>query len=98
MKNNTAKIFQKKRWGLSLLCTLLIVVFLKQWLFFCQPVLAKPLPRTLQILIVHSAYQGYPWTDSLNRGIQNTFGSAPESSVFIIEDIFTKRKKYKIYF
>lgn len=56
----------------------------------------QPVPN--QVLIVHSAYLGYPWTDSLNRGIHSVFDS---SSVLIdlrFEYIDTKRHREKDYF
>ncbi len=56
----------------------------------------KQFPR--QVLIVHSAYEGYPWTDSLNRGIHQVFDSVPESIEFLIEYIDTKRNHGKFYF
>ena len=51
-----------------------------------------------QVLIVHSAYEGYPWTDSLNRGIHHVFDSAPEPIEFFIEYIDTKRNQGEFYF
>ena len=51
-----------------------------------------------QVLIVHSAYEGYPWTDSLNRGIHHVFNSAPEPIEFLIEYIDTKRNHGEFYF
>ncbi|MFT5698643.1 MAG: two-component system cell cycle sensor histidine kinase/response regulator CckA [Desulforhopalus sp.] len=51
-----------------------------------------------QVLIVHSAYQGYPWTDSLNRGIAEVFGNAQESVGLIYEYLDTKRNNEESYF
>ena len=81
-------------------CIFLMAVLLQQ-AFLCQPVSAKPSAKSspvFQVLLVHSAYKGYPWTDALNRGIHDVFDAAPEPTDFIIEYIDTKRNHEKTYF
>ena len=56
----------------------------------------QPLPR--HVLIIHSAYQGYPWTDELNVGIHDVFGSPLVSVDLMFEYIDTKRNQDLYYF
>jgi two-component system cell cycle sensor histidine kinase/response regulator CckA len=56
----------------------------------------QPLPQ--HVLIVHSAYQGYPWTDSLNVGIHDVFDSSPVPVDLMFEYIDTKRNRDPYYF
>ncbi|CAG36655.1 hybrid sensor histidine kinase/response regulator [Desulfotalea psychrophila] len=51
-----------------------------------------------QVLIIQSGYEGYLWTESLNRGIQDVFSSAPEATNFFFEYIDTKRNHGGTYF
>ena len=84
----------------SIFCIFLMAVLLQQT-FLCQPAAARPWAKpspVFQVLIVHSAYQGYPWTDDLNRGIHDVFDAAPESTELIIEYIDVKRNHEKSYF
>ncbi|WP_240192173.1 hybrid sensor histidine kinase/response regulator [Desulforhopalus vacuolatus] len=51
-----------------------------------------------EVLIVHSDYQGYPWTDSLNAGITDVFNSSPLMINLQFEYLDSKRNKDKYYF
>ncbi|MFT5730978.1 MAG: PAS domain S-box-containing protein [Desulforhopalus sp.] len=55
-------------------------------------------PPPQHVLIVHSAYQGYPWTDSLNIGIHEAFDSSPVPVDLMFEYIDTKRNRDPHYF
>lgn len=92
--------FKNKKYSMKVGSTFLMAVFVLLCILFCRPVMAEPnKPQALrQVLIVHSAYEGYPWTDSLNRGIHDVFSSAPEQIEFAIEYIDTKRNHKKSYF
>lgn len=50
------------------------------------------------VLIVHSAYQGYPWTDSLNLGVHKVFDSSSVPTDLMFEYIDTKRNRDPNYF
>ncbi|CAG36653.1 ABC transporter substrate binding protein [Desulfotalea psychrophila] len=54
-------------------------------------------PDSRQVLIVQSGYEGYPWTDSQNKGIQDVFSAAPQPTDFFFEYIDTKRNHGKAY-
>jgi two-component system cell cycle sensor histidine kinase/response regulator CckA len=56
----------------------------------------QPLPQ--HVLIVHSAYQGYPWTDSLNVGVHKVFDSSPVPVDLMFEYLDTKRNRDLYYF
>jgi PAS domain S-box-containing protein len=51
-----------------------------------------------EVLIVHSDYQGYPWTDSLNEGIGDGFASSPVQINLQYEYLDSKRNRDKYYF
>lgn len=51
-----------------------------------------------QVLIVHSAYQGYPWTESLTKGILETFNSSSVEVDLQFEYLDTKRNRDEYYF
>jgi len=57
-------------------------------LLFSQQVLAN---ETRQVLIIHSSYEGYQWTDSIQKGIEEKFSQSTVNYEFWIEYIDTKR-------
>ncbi|MCK9174854.1 MAG: PAS domain S-box protein [Desulforhopalus sp.] len=76
------------------------VFFAVFYLVLCSPVVvqAQKTPLLQHVLIVHSAYEEYPWTISLNRGIRDVFAAAPESFEFNTEYLDTKRNHEQSYF
>ncbi|CAG36654.1 hybrid sensor histidine kinase/response regulator [Desulfotalea psychrophila] len=51
-----------------------------------------------QILIIQAGYEGYPWTDSQHKGIQDVFSSVPEPTDLFFEYIDSKRNHGVTYF
>ena len=56
------------------------------------------LSSNYNVLVVHSSYEEYPWTISMNQGIHDGFKEAPETIEFWTEYIDTKRNLDPRYF
>lgn len=50
------------------------------------------------VLIVHSSYETFPWTASIQKGIQESFSTSSQDVEFWIEYIDTKRNVDHLYF
>ncbi len=77
-----------------------IAIFLYLILATTSAIATDPIvyPIHKQVLIVHSAYQGYPWTDSLNRGIDKAFSNSSLTAELQYEYLDTKRYRDPLYF
>lgn len=69
--------------------------FLIVTLIFTQQVLAND---KQQVVIIHSSYQGYPWTDSIQKGIEQEFSQSSVNHELWIEYIDVKRIAEPEYF
>lgn len=86
--------------GRSIIKSILFFVFSFIHVFSNYLVVAQTTPQVVQqhVLVVHSAYQGYPWTDSLNKGIDDVFASHSAPIDLMFEYLDTKRNRDPYYF
>lgn len=70
------------------------------FLFISLPTAAKPVKpqSSLNVLVIHSSFEGYPWAASMNRGIREGFSKATEPIEFWTEYLDTKRNQDPHYF
>lgn len=78
--------------------TLPIVLLIS--LFLSSPSVAKTSTQYVKrnVLIVHSSYETFPWTKSIQQGIQESFSTSSQDVEFWIEYIDTKRNVDHLYF